>query len=1540
MCDKSNGHGMADGSVGGRNITIEAGTNNGGTSAESVRSLTESPGPGGQRLGQNDIVQQQFTRFADYFVICGLDLDSGLEPDLFAGDSLHCSPLDSAYKSKPLGHYPEHVAWNPFDAHGICMLSLPQGLRFRTQKHNIEPRFHAFATTREDGKRCYGFSLVFYEEVRNRQICSAMHTLQSMFITEISSSQQPPPGTLRRVKESPVSRSLPRHFKIAAQAPASALSYYDVTKDKLYVAKSLSLVCQVPYAHVAELFLQNLYRCLPRHPGSRLSLESYVYNILYEVSTPPPGKSIRIYIPPEEPHLPPIATILQRPAQKDELPFMDFPLRLLFTYLGVECVIQLFTCVLLESQVLLRSSDYQKLTIVAECITSLLFPFQWPHVYAPILPASLHHFLDAPVPFVMGLHADCDSSVRIGSEANLCYVDIDKKSVQLPEELPSFPYRHDFISEITAVLDKYAVPRDRSLDPPSILSPKNLLKDHDMMTASCTLPSGMHVRRKHSLHDLLDWDRPNSPDMPLPATAVPARPDVRQRIVDIVRRSGGDEVDSSGGPNEVMPSAKQKQPLSTLEQYYEDLRLNNALREIFLNRFVQMFAAYEHFVILPNQSKDEWLTNRESLHNFDKASFLSDQPQHHRPFLSRFLESQMFATLIDNKIMLSWGDDLNGCQLVDSLNGDMEYSLKLFDSRIKILRKRYGGESMIRTANYEPCILARETQKLLDKRLQAVDMEVAPPSEILDKRPPYYRSFPLLEKSVLNQECVSRGNSLRRVKNGSTKWKVKEISLDGGASNVSGLSKDADGNKSNRNSANLSGAEISPALLAQANWTFVEKLLKDIKSKTKRMLLEKMGTEAIELGLSGEASVTGVEENTMIASLCDLLEKVWSHGLISKQGKSALWTHLAAYLEIKDCQNPGKHQMENSYLTPEKARSNSETRYRTVKPPKSGGTTGGFKYHTTIAHKIRRLQGIGGSNNGGRVATGSGTLLYSAPSSSADTVPTSPGRFTNFMLSDVVASFVGMRNGSVANLFATRSHCDLSSLAIEPQLPPPSPTRGRSKSRERKSLGPEQLRPLPESLEFDIRNILAMTDIKTHIGYARAWVRLALEKKVLSRHLRTLLSDAALLRQLYKRSAFVRCDDEVEQFLYHLLTLNAVDYFCFTNTYPTTKLPYRVVIFPSKKSSAATTSANVWIAISGSLGETQIINVPRHSLEFVFHHKTLGILTSLRIGHDDTGMSSKWLVEHVVIRNEVTGHTYKFPCGRWLGRGIDDGSIERLLIGQLVPRTVDSEELVEACRTPPRTRSPSIQRPEVRPSDIQHMLGDCVNAIVKWHYRPSRDRDASSLTNLLCGENGLVKCLEQAFLCGFRSSRLFGRNFYLWDYFVRVKEQFEICLVEESVETVRGGGATGSPPTSGSSPESPPQGTSLGGSHHLGGTGNGGGGGGGNVAGVALSPVARQELSAVWHCYCHLMDEINNVKQTLGKDGRFQLFICLSLREHLLHRMLVPMAYTRVTAEMYEEQSFMRKKGLLTFLRQILEPLDEFHIVLENSITQGIGSHC
>lgn len=356
--------------------------------------------------------------------------------------------------------------------------------------------------------------------------------------------------------------------------------------------------------------------------------------------------------------------------------------------------------------------------IVGECITSLLFPFVWPHVYAPILPASLHHFLDAPVPFVMGLHADATDGNgsgaggvgRLGSEATLCYVDIDRKTIQLPEELPQFPHRGDLMAELAAALDRFNVQHsngvhDNDARPGSgglvagvgigigghgiagggqnhILSANQRSylhrPDFDAMSASCTLPSGMQAsRRKHSLNNMLDWDRcPPHNNAASDATnssingggAGGGTPSSSPRF------GGGVEGGGSAVADVMPPPAHSRiAPLSVHEQYCDDLRLNNTVREIVLNRFVQMFADYEHFVIWPNQEREQWLSNRESLQNFDKASFLSDQQQHHRPFLSRFLESQMFATLVDNKIMSVW-------------DGDVDANLRLFDNRIKILR--------------------------------------------------------------------------------------------------------------------------------------------------------------------------------------------------------------------------------------------------------------------------------------------------------------------------------------------------------------------------------------------------------------------------------------------------------------------------------------------------------------------------------------------------------------------------------------------------------------------------------------------------------------------------------------------------------------------------------------------------------------------------------------------------------------------------------------------------------------------------------------
>lgn len=42
-----------------------------------------------------------------------------------------------------------------------------------------------------------------------------------------------------------------------------------------------------------------------------------------------------------------------------------------------------------------------------------------------------------------------------------------------------------------------------------------------------------------------------------------------------------------------------------------------------------------------------------------------------------------------------------------------------------------------------------------------------------------------------------------------------------------------------------------------------------------------------------------------------------------------------------------------------------------------------------------------------------------------------------------------------------------------------------------------------------------------------------------------------------------------------------------------------------------------------------------------FQHKNLGILTTLRIGVEDAIGNGRWLIDHIVVRNEVTGRAFK-----------------------------------------------------------------------------------------------------------------------------------------------------------------------------------------------------------------------------------------------------------------------------------------------------------
>lgn len=71
----------------------------------------------------------------------------------------------------------------------------------------------------------------------------------------------------------------------------------------------------------------------------------------------------------------------------------------------------------------------------------------------------------------------------------------------------------------------------------------------------------------------------------------------------------------------------------------------------------------------------------------------------------------------------------------------------------------------------------------------------------------------------------------------------------------------------------------------------------------------------------------------------------------------------------------------------------------------------------------------------------------------------------------------------------------------------------RSMSRPRSPIERDkQLTPLPTSIAYDLKNVMEMSEIKTDIGCARAFVRLSLERKLLHKHLKTIFNNEHLLQ--------------------------------------------------------------------------------------------------------------------------------------------------------------------------------------------------------------------------------------------------------------------------------------------------------------------------------------------------------------------------------------------------------------------------------------------
>jgi hypothetical protein len=224
------------------------------------------------------------------------------------------------------------------------------------------------------------------------------------------------------------------------------ISHYSTQRDRLYAAKCICIISQYPFNRAFSKVLHTLYDMVEKTDLLGINLESHLYNLIYDIPLPPLGSNLKFHIGCKAIHL-----HLPDYANANDLPLFDYDMFEFFRLLGVSNVINLYIAALLEHQVLLYSKDYSLLMLVAESLTTLFFPFTWLKPYVPLVPASNLHFIEAPVPYIMGFHHR-DIDKEFFKQGQRCFVDIDSGTVSCPEGLPEFPDKNKFIKEINDLI--------------------------------------------------------------------------------------------------------------------------------------------------------------------------------------------------------------------------------------------------------------------------------------------------------------------------------------------------------------------------------------------------------------------------------------------------------------------------------------------------------------------------------------------------------------------------------------------------------------------------------------------------------------------------------------------------------------------------------------------------------------------------------------------------------------------------------------------------------------------------------------------------------------------------------------------------------------------------------------------------------------------------------------------------------------------------------------------------------------------------------
>ncbi|RDD45208.1 DENN domain-containing protein 5B [Trichoplax sp. H2] len=539
--------------------------------------------------------------------------------------------------------------------------------------------------------------------------------------------------------------------------------------------------------------------------------------------------------------------------------------------------------------------------------------------------------------------------------------------------------------------------------------------------------------------------------------------------------------------------------------------------------FAYLFQKYDQFL-----SKDSGRLHQEDAVVFDRNEFLIDQPTAISQFISAFIQSQMFATFIDSYSKPSgqyYQETIAHTTIFDKYTDAVKQQLEEMDwfneNFITSVCNKMASNS--EDNSYKIIQLSGPKQDSNNiyaiKAMTSSDSESDLEEQTLSK--PLIKKLPL---AAMRRRFSLPVQSLSSKKIPSSNYIPDKVT------------------KSN------TGAEFHEII--------VDTMMKEIASKTKAVILDKLSSEDALQDYYGD--VEEVKEKTLIKILYEMLERTFNHGIAEKSmsNESVLWKHLSRY--------------RSSFIR-----------------GRRGGVVSGAISNRSVPTATNGCSYV---------------AIVSIKRHLSENILTLP-------LNSYETEILGEK----------RDHISEIKRILRRMVEKPS-------------------------LIEDLTAIAEMKEIGTDVGYVKAFLRLALEKKCLSNHLKELVErDDYFLVSQYKECALIHNQDARHQLFMHLLSFSLFNFRCMTTSYYGTELIYNILVI----SSCGSTSRSFWIILIGDFGCTKQIYFDEGAIYTDIRHRNLGRIRAIVIGDEVPVKRNRNKIKQIIVQNTLMAHLYGFPCHQW-----------------------------------------------------------------------------------------------------------------------------------------------------------------------------------------------------------------------------------------------------------------------------------------------------